>query len=119
MKTYDSYVKVIEAIDCYDDGVLLEAREFALALCGATEPRTDPLLDEMNGAYEEDCRAIGEWDAEEELCTDAARLNAVLAREDMQAAMDRWDHDEDRTTALLLLLRAMLTRSVAYERMYT
>lgn len=120
MKTYESYVKVIEAIDCYEDLVLAAAREWALELCKNTDMvhGADNLLDELNAHYKDDSAAIGAWDPEEELCTDDERLDAVFGRQDMHDALDVWDTNEDRTTALLHLMRGMLTRSVAYEKMY-
>lgn len=119
MKVYDSYVNVLKAIDCYDDAVLLEARDWGLALiANRNTANTDSLLDELNAQFEDDCRAIGEWDEQEEVCTNDERLGTVLGRTEMLAAIDRWNFDEDQTEALTLLLMGMLRRSVSYEKMY-
>ena len=117
MKVYDSYVTVLKAIDCYDDAVLLEARDLALALCANTNPNWDSLLDELNAQFEDDCRAVGEWDAEEECAKDVERVSTVLGREHMQTALGMLDAEQP-ADAIVELMFGMLTRSIAYERMY-
>lgn len=119
MKLYDSYVAVLNAIDTYGDLVMLAARDLALALCAGTQNvGTDSLLDELNGAFEEDCAAIGVWDADEEVCTDDARLELVLARGRMHTALELIAAEQE-SDATVELMFAMLTRSIALERMYS
>jgi hypothetical protein len=117
MKVYDSYVAVLKAIDCYDDAVLLEARDLALALCANTNVGWDSLLDELNAQFEDDCRAIGVWDPEEEVCTDDERLGRVMGRAHMQTALGMLDAEQP-ADAIVELMFGMLQRSIAYERMY-
>ena len=118
MKVYASYVAVLNAIDTYDDAVLQEAQRLALALCAGTDNvGTDSLLDELNAAFEDDCRAIGEWAADEEVCTDDARLDRVLARARMAHALELIAAEQP-ADAIVELMFAMLTRSIAYEKMY-
>ena len=117
MKVYDSYVTVLKAIDCYDDAVLLEARDLALALCAHENANWDSLLDELNAQFEDDCRAVGEWDDEEECAKDVERVSTVLGREHMQTALGMLDAEQP-ADAIVELMFGMLTRSIAYERMY-
>ena len=117
MKVYDSYVTVLKAIDCYDDAVLLEARDLALALCAHENANWDSLLDELNAQFEDDCRAIGEWDDEEELCTDDDRLGRVMGRAHMHGALELLEAEQP-ADAIVELMFGMLRRSIAYERMY-
>lgn len=117
MKVYDSYAAVIAAIDTYNDTVLQEARDLVLALCAHKDANWDSLLDELNGTFEDDCRAIGEWDEAEELCTDELRLERVLARGRMHAALGMLDAQQPGD-AIVELMFAMLTRSIAHERLY-
>lgn len=123
MKVYDSYVAVLKAIDCYDDAVLLEARDLALALCAhmtageSQNPNWDSLLDELNAQFEEDCVAIDEWDPEEEVCTDNERLGRVMGRAHMHTALELLEADQ-ASDAVVELMFGMLQRSIAYEKMY-
>lgn len=117
MKVYDSYVTVLKAIDCYDDAVLLEARDLALALCAHANPNWDSLLDELNAQFEDDCRAVGEWNDEDDCAKNVERVGAVLGREHMQTALGMLDAEQP-ADAIVELMFGMLQRSIAYERMY-
>ncbi len=118
MKLYTSYVAVLNAIDTYGDLVMLAAQELALALCAGTHNvGTDSLLDELNAAFEADCAAIGVWDADEEVCTDDECLELALDRGRMHNALELIAAERPRD-AIVELMFAMLTRSIALERMY-
>ena len=117
MKVYSSYITVLNAVDTYDDSVLQAAQRLALALCAGENANWDSLLDELNAQFEDDCRAIGVWDEDEEACTDDARLELVLARGRMHTALAHLDAEQP-ADAIVELMFAILTRSIAYERMY-
>jgi hypothetical protein len=117
MKVYTSYVTVLNAVDTYDDLVLQAAQRLALALCAGENANWDSLLDELNAQFEDDCRAIGVWDEDEEVCTDNERLDRVLARGRMAHALELIEA-EQAADAIPELMFAMLTRSIAYEKMY-
>jgi hypothetical protein len=97
-----NYVSLVNAINCYDDEVLEEARKLVMVMAGETVNgySWDYLWDVLN----EDFDLIGEGDC--------------WQRTEIRDAMEAWAA-ERCTNAIHSLVIAMLKRSVAWERTFT
>ena len=96
-----NYAAVVNAINCYEDNVLHEAKAFALAMCAQNENYcTDSLFDEINDSVDE----LG--------------LQTHWQHAELREAIDLYN-DEFIRDALFITVIAMLKRSAAYEELLT
>jgi hypothetical protein len=100
---YANYASVVNAINCYDDTVLREAQQLALAITQHNEDYcTDSLFDAINASVDD------LFDAN----------NTCWQHKELREAIDLYN-DEQAFDALHLLCVAMLQRSCAYQYAFT
>jgi hypothetical protein len=98
---YANYASVVNAINCYDDTVLREAQQLALAIAQHNEDYcTDSLFDAVNESVDD----LG--------------MQACWQHTEMRSAIEQYN-DECYSTAIYELVIAMLKRSSAYEQAFT
>ena len=101
---YANYANVVKAVNCYDDVVLYEAQQLALAICAHNDSYcTDALHDALNESYDDMGR-----DADMQ-CWQHKQLREAVDLYNEERAFD----------ALRELAVAMLVRSSAWEQAFT
>ena len=99
---HSNYAALVNSINAYDDSVLYEATQFALALCEHNDYCTDALFDAINDSVDE--------------LVDAEK--ACWQHTELREAIDLYNNEHE-FEALHLLCAAMLQRSYAWQCAFT